>query len=268
MRIKKRFGIIGCGNMGGAILAGLLKTGRARPGQVIVFDKVSSKAQDFGRRWKVKVGKGNREVVSKSEIVLLAVKPQDLFEASAEFRTDFKSRHTVLSILAGTPISKIKRAVGSQPSIVRAMPNLGAQVGQAITALTGKSARALREAETVFSACGQTVQLKEKHFDLVTAVSGSGPAYFFLIMELLAEVAWANGLKKEVARRLAVQTALGAALLARQSEFPPDELRRRVTSKGGTTAAALQLFQDKGLARIFKNGVEAALRRGRQLSQK
>lgn len=267
MKLKKRIGIIGCGNMGGAILAGLLENRIVSASQVSVYDKVISKAKALARKWKVRLGIGNAGVVRSSNLVLLAVKPQDLFEAAKEFQSAFSSRHVVITILAGTPIAKVRRAVGPRPAIVRAMPNLGAQVGAAITAITGNGTRAVKLAETIFSGCGVTVRLSEKYFDLVTAISGSGPAYFFLLMELLAKEAKAHGIPESTARKLAVQTATGAGLLARRSKFSPAELRRQVTSKGGTTAAALAVFEKDGLKQIVSKGLKAALRRGRQLSR-
>lgn len=247
-------------------MAGLLKNRIVSASQVTVCDKVASKARALARQWKVRVGTGNAGVVCASDIVLLAVKPQDLFEAAEEFQGAFNARHVVISILAGTPIAKVRRAVSPGPAIVRAMPNLGAQVGSAITAVTGSPEGAVKLAETVFSGCGVTVRLPEKYFDLVTAISGSGPAYFFLMMELLAAEGQAHGLSETVARELAVQTALGAGILARRAKISPAELRRQVTSKGGTTAAALAVFEKEGLGRIFSKGLRAALRRGRQLS--
>jgi pyrroline-5-carboxylate reductase len=266
MKLRKRIGMIGCGNMGGAILIGLLKKGLVSPSQVAVYDKVLPKARALARRTGVKLATSNAVVVGRSEIAVLAVKPQDLFEAAAEFRRAFTARHLLITILAGTPVAKVRRAVGPKPKIVRAMPNLGAQVGEAITVLTG-DASSVRLAEAVFSGCGRTLRLPEKDFDLVTAVSGSGPAYFFLLMELLAKEARAHGLSEKAARELAVQTGLGAGLLARNSSFPPAELRRRVTSKGGTTEAALRVFEKAGLAAIISRGLRAALKRGRALSR-
>lgn len=281
MRLNKNIGIIGCGNMGGAILVGLVKNHIVASSRINVFDKIKPKAQALARRWKVRAKRSNEEVVRASDIVVLAVKPQDLFEATAEFRRAFTTRHLLITILAGTPIAKVRWAVGPKPKIVRAMPNLGAQVGEAITAICieknvgarlprpkGGVTPPLRIAEIIFSACGKTIRLPEKHFDLVTAISGSGPAYFFLLMELLSQEATAHGLSEKTARELAVQTAVGAGLLARGADVSPGELRKRVTSKGGTTEAALRVFERKGLPQIVSQGLRAALRRGRELSHR
>lgn len=253
--------------MGGAILSGVIQKGIVTPAQVTVYDKIADKRKSFARQSKVHLGESNADVVRRSSVIVLAIKPQDLFDAAREFQEAFTARHTLITILAGTPVAKIERAVGIKPNIVRAMPNLGAQVGAGITALSGKKPASVKISEAIFSGCGKTVRLAEEFFDLVTAVSGSGPAYFFLMMELLSKEAEEQGLPEKIARQLAVQTALGAGLLASRSDLSPAELRRQVTSKGGTTEAALKVFEKEGLAGIISRGVQAALERGKELSQ-
>lgn len=267
MSIKERIGVIGVGNMGGAILEGLFKKEIAQPAQVVVCDKIKERAAGFAAQWKVKEVPSAGGVASEAEIILLAVKPQDLPAMDYELRSSLSQKHLLISILAGTPIARIRRVVGEQPAIVRAMPNLGAQVGEAVTALTSTNPDRLALAEKFFSGCGKTLILEETHFDLVTAVSGSGPAYFFLLMEMLAAFAKGKGLSQADAQSLAVQTAVGSGLLAQASSSSPEELRKMVTSKGGTTEAALKILEDKNFRGIFHEALEAALRRGRELSQ-
>ena len=267
MKLSERIGVLGVGNMGAAILEGLFKKKIAQPSQVWVCDKIQEKAAQFAKQWKTKTVPYSAGLVNLTDIILLAVKPQDLQELGPGLKSNLNKKHSVISILAGTPLAKIKEVVGAKPSLVRAMPNLGAKVGEAITALTSASPASLALAEKIFSGCGKTVILEENFFDLVTAISGSGPAYFFLLMELLAKEGEAHGLPENVARELAVQTAVGAGLLAKQSEFSPAELRTQVTSKGGTTEAALKVFEEKGLHEIISLGIKAALKRGKELSQ-
>lgn len=267
MRITKRLGIIGAGIMGGAILEGLIRKGILSPTQIMIYDKILPKAGALARRWKVRMGKGDREVVAASDVVVLAIKPQEFSEAASELKKALTKRHLLITILAGTPLAKVRQAVGRRPKIIRAMPNLGAKVGEAITALTGSGGPSLTLAETIFSGCGKTVRLPERYFDLVTAVSGSGPGYFFLLMEFLTKEAADHGLPEKIARDLAIQTCIGSGLLARSSPFSPAELRKQVTSKGGTTEAALRVFEKEGLAKIISKGVRAALRRGKELSR-
>ena len=287
MKIKEKIGVIGIGNMGSAILDGLFQKKMASPSQVWVCDKIQEKAKDYAATRKTKLASEARAVFEKAEVILLAVKPQDLKELSVFSRgtarrgpTSKMKKPVLISILAGTPIAKIKEILGSEVNLVRAMPNLGAKVGEAITAITdetvvgagsprplGAATAPLRLAQQIFSGCGKTVLLEEKYFDIVTAVSGSGPAYFFLLMELLSQAAVSQGMDPAIAKELAVQTALGAGLLARNSEFAPAELRQQVTSKGGTTAAALDVFEEKGLREIVLKGIEAAIQRGKDLSR-
>lgn len=263
-----KIGLIGVGNMGTAILEGLLRKHLVKSSQMIIFDKVDSKSQQFARRWKVTKVNAAADILKECSVILLAVKPQDL---SADFLSGIKGIHAsqvIISILAGTSVKKIQRIFGKKACIVRAMPNLGAKVGQAVTALTSTSAKGLKQAEYVFSGCGTTLRLPEKQFDLVTAISGSGPAYFFYLMELLIEAGQKRGLSQGQARSLVVQTALGASLLAGSGNLLPGELRKMVTSKKGTTEAALKIFMKAHFSQTVDRAVEAACRRGRELSRK
>jgi pyrroline-5-carboxylate reductase len=265
--IRQKIGIIGVGNMGSAILEGLFEKKIARPNQVWVYDKIEDKVLGLVKRWKVHRTAACSELVQQVEVILLAVKPQDLAEAAGEWKAFLRPGHLLISILAGTPIAKIKKILGTNTQIIRAMPNLGAKVGEAVTALTGGRSSSLVLAKKIFSGCGKTVRLHERYFDLVTAVSGSGPAYFFLMMELLMAAAMKYGLPEKVAECLAVQTALGAAKLAQTEALPPEALRRMVTSKGGTTEAALKVLEREKFRDIFLKAIEAALKRGRELSR-
>lgn len=263
--MKEKIGFLGVGNMGAAIARALLEKRLVRPSQIYVCDKIEEKARKFAVEHKVERVPYSASLAAVAEVVVLAVKPQDLNELNLGLAEE--KEFILISILAGTPLAKIREHVSKKARLVRAMPNLAVTVGEAITALTGEDPRALKLAETLFAACGRTVLLEnESWLDCVTAVSGSGPAYFFLMMELLMKEALAGGLSEKVARELAIQTAVGAGLLARHSEFSPEELRKQVTSKGGTTEAALRVFENEGLPSIVSKGIKAALERARELS--
>jgi len=264
-KIKQNIGLIGTGNMGGAIFEALLRKKLVAPKNVWAYDKISEKCGEFVSRLKVRAASSAGELVSNVDVVLLAIKPQDLSTLAQEVRDGLKASHTVISILAGTRIERIREALGKHIKVVRAMPNLGAKVGEAMTAITGEE---LSLAECIFSACGKTVRLGEEHFDLVTALSGSGPAYFFLLMELLSRAGQEHGLSQDVADLLAVQTAVGASLVAQSGGIAPAELRRMVTSKGGTTEAALKVLESSNFAETFSSALRAALERGRELSKR
>lgn len=256
--------------MGGAILAGLIGRRVVSRSRVRVCDQVRGRAKAFAARFGVRAARDNRELVLKSEIVILAVKPQDLKQAASEIALGLGGGRSkiLITILAGTTVQKIRRLLGPKLRLVRAMPNLGAQVGEGMTAVTSSDRQALALAERIFSSCGRIVKIDEKYFDVVTAVSGSGPAYFFLMMELLAKAAHRAGLSRQAAQLLAVQTAAGAGRLAQASKDGPDILRQKVTSKKGTTEAALKFFRRKGFENILIGGVQKAIQRSRELSKK
>jgi pyrroline-5-carboxylate reductase len=268
--MNQKIGFIGVGNMGGAILDGLIRLAQknhATTEKIWVYDAVEEKAALFAQRYKINQVHSNKDLVSAAEVIVLAVKPQDLTKTVAEFSSVLTEKHIIISILAGTPVSKLRQTMGDKPKIVRAMPNLGATVGESITAITSTDAGALKVAREIFEACGKVIELDEKHFDLVTALSGSGPAYFFLLMELLVEEGKRHGLKEADAQLLAAQTALGAGKLIMQKSESPAVWRERVTSKGGTTEAALKVLSENKLAETVRKAVEAAYKRGRELGK-
>ncbi|HCM42110.1 MAG TPA: pyrroline-5-carboxylate reductase [Candidatus Omnitrophica bacterium] len=265
MRITKKIGLIGCGNMGSAILQGVLKNQVCRGSNIWVADKMQGKAKDFCKKNKCRVAQNAAEAAQKAEIIFLAVKPQDFSETAAAIRPFLNSRKIVISILAGVQIAGLQKQLGSAV-VVRAMPNLGAIVGASVTAVCSKNKSAVNFAKKLFEACGAVAVLNEKYFDAVTAVSGSGPAYFFLMMELLQAFAEANGIDTKSARALAVQTALGAGKLAAASAESPSILRERVTSKKGTTDAALTVLKYRKFPKTFFEALNAAVKRSRQLS--
>ncbi|HNX69147.1 MAG TPA: pyrroline-5-carboxylate reductase [Candidatus Omnitrophota bacterium] len=265
---KWKIGLIGVGNMGTSILEGVLRKGIASPSQIWVYDKIVAKARGFARKTRVHCAASAVELLDKSDVVMLAQKPQDFAPFAAEHKYFFRPGHCVISILAGLTTERIREAFGGKAEVVRAMPNLGAKVGESMTAVCGKNKKWIAFAENLFSGCGAVVRLPEKSFDLVTAVSGSGPAYFFHLMELMADFGVMQGLPANVAATLAVQTGLGAALLAKGSEHSCAELREKVTSKKGTTDAALKVLKQKKFGRIFHRALAAAMVRSRQLRKK
>ena len=262
---NKKIGVIGVGNMGASILEGVLKKRLTTPSRVWVYDKDVSKAKSFASRNHAGRVSSVTELLRKTDVVLLAMKPQDFADFALEHRSSFRSGQNVISILAGMTTEKIAKALGKNVVIVRAMPNLGAKVSQSMTAICGKNKGGLYFAETLFAGCGEVVTLPEKMLDLVTAISGSGPAYFFHLMELLTDFGIKQGLPPKVAEVLAVQTGLGAALLAKSSKESCALLRERVTSKKGTTEAALKTLQRGKFGKIFHRALAAAMKRSVEL---
>lgn len=266
--INKTIGLVGVGNMGTAILEGVLKERLAAPGKIWVYDKVPAKARLFARKTGVRYAASAGELFRHAAVILLAMKPQDLPVFAAENREFVKPGHRFISILAGIATAGILKAFGKKVPVVRAMPNLGAKVGESMTVVCGRDPQSLSCAVKLFSGCGKVLRLPESRLDLVTAISGSGPAYFFHLMELLEDFGVRQGLPREVAAALAVQTGVGAALLAKGAEVPCAVLRQRVTSKKGTTEAALKVLKRKNFGRIFLQGLSAAMMRSRELRER
>lgn len=258
--------LLGCGKMGSALLGGWLSRG-LEPGTVRVIEPNPS---DWLQGQRVILNAGLP--LEPPGVCVIAVKPQMMSEALESVRPLGGRRTMFLSIAAGTRISAIRDSVGALTPVIRAMPNTPAAIGKGITALvagTGVSEEQMRLAEALMAAAGETVRLEdESDIDAVTAVSGSGPAYVFHLIEALAEAARAEGLSEEVSLRLARATVAGAGSLAVESGESPDQLRVNVTSPGGTTAAALKSLMDSesGLRPLIRRAVRAAADRSRELA--
>lgn len=262
---NRKIGVVGVGNMGASILEGVLNRHLITPSCVWVYDVAEPRARAFARRHSVGLASSASELIRKTDTVLLAMKPQDFALFAAGHRASFRRGQSVISILAGMTTEQIARLLGKHVVVVRAMPNLGAKVAQSMTVLCGKNKKGLSLAKTLFAACGEVVVLPENKLDLVTALSGSGPAYFFHLMELLEEFGMKQGLSPKIAGALAVQTGLGASLLAKSSGASCAELRRRVTSKKGTTEAALKTLARGKFRKVFHRALVAAMKRSREL---
>lgn len=260
---------IGGGNMAGALIGGLLARG-AKRGSIRVVEPVPAARRRLAGRFKVRVTPRPDARTLACDTLVLAVKPQDMRAACAPFAGALR-RQLVISIAAGIRLKDLQRWLGGHAKLVRCMPNTPALIGAGITGLFANAAVGAaerRRAERILGAVGGTVWVPaERQLDPVTAVSGSGPAYVFWFIEQLAAAGESLGLAPEVSRKLALQTVLGAAQLAAGSKEPPAVLRERVTSKGGTTAAALAVFDEARLAAHFRRAIEAASRRGTELGK-
>ncbi len=260
---------IGGGNMASALIGGLITRGVKRAALGVV-EPLPAARRRLAARWKVRASAAPDARALAADVLVLAVKPQDMRAACASLAGRL-GRQLVISIAAGIRLEDLGRWLGGHAKLVRCMPNTPALIGAGITGLyapAGVSAAERRRAERILGAVGTTVWVKaERLLDPVTAVSGSGPAYVFWFIEQLAGAGEALGLAPEIARKLALQTVLGAAQLAARSTEAPAALRERVTSKGGTTAAALEVFDEARLAEHFRRAVEAASRRGGELGE-
>lgn len=262
---------IGGGNMGRALLGGLIADGTA-PAQLAAAEPDPTRRAALADAFGLRTAAHGADLVGTAAVVVLAVKPQALRAVAQQLAPQFGAhRPLVVSIVAGITEADIDAWLGGGFPVVRCMPNTPALVRQGISALhanTRVSADQRAQAERILGAVGQVVWVAdEAQLDAVTAVSGSGPAYFFAVMEAMEQAGVALGLAPEVARQLTLQTALGAAVLATQSGESPATLRAQVTSPGGTTQAALEVLQAGGLAALFHDALAAAHRRAGELAR-
>ncbi len=264
-----RLAFIGGGNMAAALIGGLREKGM--PAERIVVADPNEATRATAQALGVGATADNHAAVRAADVVILAVKPQVLRAVSLELAPSVAAAKPLLiSVAAGITSAALLQWFGAQTRIVRAMPNRPALLGVGATGLYAPAnafANDLAIAEKIMQAVGATVRVtQESQMDLVTAVSGSGPAYFFAFMEALHAAARAHGLPDDVALTLTLETAYGAASMARRSHDSLAELRSSVTSKGGTTAAALAVLSDAGLDRIVADAVDAAARRSAELA--
>jgi pyrroline-5-carboxylate reductase len=263
-------GFLGAGNMAEAIARGILRANLFAPDEMIAADPDPQRRRLFAEDLGIRAVEANEEVVQETSTVLVAVKPQQFDKAIAPIGSLLGPESLLVSICAGISTRHIEEITATGTRVVRAMPNTPMVVGRGIAAVC-PGARAteddLQAAERILGAAAEVLRVPEPLMDAVTAVSGSGPAYFFYLAELLADAAVEVGLSEEDARRLARVTFEGAARLLAESGEEPEALRAKVTSPGGTTEAALRTFDALGLRKMVLEAVKAACDRGRELGR-
>lgn len=261
---------IGAGNMGSSLIGGLIANGHI-PSDIIATDTNAEKLALLQQEWKITVSNDNAAAAEKADILILAVKPQYLKSVALEIASSLQHKKPlVISIAAGITVEHLQRWLGSDIAIVRCMPNTPALLRCGITGLFANkntSTTQKEAAESILRAVGITIWMdNESLLDVVTALSGSGPAYFFLMMEALQEEGIKLGLTPEAARLLTVQTGLGAARMALETSHSLAELRKQVTSPGGTTEAAIKVLESSGIRKHFADAVKAAQQRAHELA--
>lgn len=267
----KKIGIIGCGNMGEALFSRLSKV-MEKSVSLMVSELDAARRAAIQEKHKIIVEIDNNYLVKYCDVIILAVKPQDLENVlRQEICCGISEKKLLISIAAGITTKYIESTVGDRIPVVRAMPNMPAVIGEAVTAICAGSGAAKKDVELarqIFSTIGDVVEVEEKDMDTVTAISGSGPAYFFYLIEALGEAAVKLGLAKETAKELAIKTAVGSSKLLDGLKEDPAVLRKKVTSKGGTTEAALKVFDKKKLKKIVEEAATAARERSKELSKR
>ena len=269
--MTEKIAFIGAGNMAGALIGGLIADG-VPPERLLAADPSADKCQALAAATGIRTLADNRAAAAEADTLVLAVKPQVLKDVATGLAEIVSQRRPlVISIAAGIRSASLQRWLGGDVALVRTMPNTPAMVQAGATVLfatPGVSEVQRERAESLMRAVGLTQWVDDEDLiDAVTALSGSGPAYFFLVMEALEDAARELGLAPEAARLLTLQTAFGAARMALESSDPPATLRRNVTSPGGTTERALGVLEDGGIRDLFSRALKAARQRSIELSK-
>jgi pyrroline-5-carboxylate reductase len=269
MGADRNVAFLGAGRMGEALVEGLLRSGRWGRDQIVVTARRQERARELAETLGVAATLDNAEAVRGARTVVLTVKPQDMEALLEQIRGAVTPEHVVVSLAAGIRTSFVERPLPEGTPVVRVMSNVPVLVDEAMSVISpGRWAgdEHLAVAEELLSAVGRVVRLPEKHLDAVTATSGSGPAYFFLLAEAMIDACILLGLSRDVATELIVQTMLGSAKMLRDTGRHPVELREMVTSPGGTTIVAIRHLEQAGVRAAFLNAIDAACRRSAELA--
>jgi len=266
-----KIGFIGAGNMAEAIIKGVIDAKLYKSKDIIISDIRPQRVKTICKKYRVASAADNCKLTKAADILVLSTKPQNMQGVLEEIKGAVEKNLLIISIAAGVTTKRIQKVLGNVP-VVRVMPNTPALIGAGAAAIyaTKKAQGKIKDVTRIFSAVGLAVVVNdEKLIDAVTAVSGSGPAYFFLLMEEMIKTAQKLGLKKELAEILVLQTAKGAGLLAVEAlknGQSPDVLRKNVTSPGGTTEAALKVFSKRKFEKMVNDALAAAAKRSKELS--
>ncbi|MBN2428675.1 MAG: pyrroline-5-carboxylate reductase [Deltaproteobacteria bacterium] len=267
MSSASKIGFIGAGNMAEAIIKGLAGNDKAKP-DISAYDPNEERLHLLEQNYGVRAAASNSDLVKSCDIIFLAVKPQIFGKVLKEINTEFSAAKLLLSIMAGISTARIEEQLSEPPRLIRAMPNTPALVGQGATALCAGSAAQKGDMDTagsLFSAIGPVFEVSEAQMDAVTGLSGSGPAYVFSFIEALADGGVLNGLPRETALELAIQTVIGAATLVKNTGEHPAMLRDKVCSPGGTTIAGVKALEANSFRNAIMEAVTSATRRSREL---
>ena len=262
--------IIGTGNMGSALLKGIVQAKLASSKKIVACDINQTKLHALADEWKVRTSTDLKEAVSASDVVLLCVKPQTLANVLQTVHDAVRQDQLIISIVAGVRIAYVQHMLGERIGIVRTMPNIAATVDASATAIAyGEYVTGMQKkiAASIFEAVGDVVTVSEEQLDAVTGLSGSGPAYIYMVIEALIDGGVKMGLSRDIATKLAIQTVLGSAKLVKTSGLHPAILRDQVTTPGGTTINAIHELESHGLRAMLINAVVTATRRSEELSK-
>jgi pyrroline-5-carboxylate reductase len=270
MSAKMTIGFLGAGRMGTALARGFIQAGLVSANQIIASDPIEAACESFAKELGAKSTSSNVEVVKFAKILLLAVKPDQVNGVLSEIRDQFTEKHLLVSIAAGVPLAKLEAVLPANARVIRVMPNTPALVGSSATAYAlGKSTSPEdgQLAQKLFSAVGIAFQVKESLLDAVTGLSGSGPAYVYMMIEALSDGGVAAGLPRDIATKLAAQTVLGASKMVLETGMHPGALKDMVTSPGGTTIEGVHELEKGKLRGTLMSAVRAATEKSKKLGQ-
>ena len=268
--LESTVAIIGAGNMGSSLVRGILQAGLADHDRIVVSGTHAEKLQGLHASWHVRHTLNNKEAVDGADIVILCVKPHVVAKVLEEAREVIRENQLIISIAAGITIDSIRSRVGKNIPVVRAMPNIASTVGEGATGIAYGlyvTEEQRRCAESIFRAVGEVVVVEESHLDAVTGLSGSGPAYIYMVIEALIDGGVKAGLPRATATTLAVQTVLGSARLVKETGLHPAILRDQVTTPGGTAINAIHELETHGLRSMLIQAVGTAAKRSKELSE-
>ncbi len=266
----RRTAFLGGGNMGEALIAGLIRSGGRTSEEIVVTCRRPERAAELAGRYGIRATLDNGEAARWAHVLVLMAKPQDTEVLLEQIRAHVGTDHLVISFAAGIRTSFVEKHLPDDVPVVRVMSNVPVMVDEAMTVVAaGRHAeeRHVATAEELLGYVGKVLRLKETHLDAVTATSGSGPAYFFLLAEAMIEACILLGLSRDVATDLIIQTMLGSAKMLRDTGKHPVELREMVTSPGGTTIAAIRHLEEAGVRAAFLNAIDAAKKRSEELAR-
>ena len=267
--MEGRLAILGTGRLGEALLGGLLRSGGATADQVWCTVRSDDRARLLGETYGVRADTDSAGAAANADVVLIAVKPQNIRALLEQIAGKVHPGQTVISVAAGVPTATIEDALADGVPVVRVMSNVPVLVDEAMSAVApGRNAgpEHVAVADRILGHVGKVVHLGEEHLDSVTALSGSGPAYFFLLAEAMIDAGILLGLSRDVATELIIQTMVGSAKMLRDTGRHPVELRESVTSPGGTTIAAIRVLEEERVRAAFLNAIEAAKKRSQELA--
>lgn len=264
----KKIGFIGSGNMAEAIIKGVIRAGVVSPKNIVSSDISEDRRKLFSDSFGIITTSSNLELISQAEVIVLAIKPQSIGFVLKEIVEAVDISMLVISIAAGITLKYMEGSLKTNIRVIRVMPNTPALIGEGVTAISPGSKATkedLKIARNIFDAVGKTVVVEERYMDAVTGLSGSGPAYVFLIIDALIDAGVKVGLDRDTAKTLAVQTVFGSAKMILETGETPAQLRDRVTSPGGTTITGLHVMEAGRLRAVIIDAVEAATNRSKEL---